>query len=210
MNLQRKVYRMDSPKLKSLATGRFGRIAVVVGLSGVMLAGSAGAAFAGTVGTEPGAVNLNPATGATSTKPTWSTTVACNAGFQGSAVFREVKADGTTASISPAVNAVTTPFSGTLQATMAQIQTLGAIPTGSTQELVVICFSGVSETGTSDPEMDTFVTYNSGGTYTASGTQPVPVGEIGGIALAGLAAIGLGFMQFRRIRSRRHQPVASA
>ena len=74
----------------------------------------------------------------------------------------------------------------------------------------MVCFSGASETGTSDNEMDTFVTYNSDGTYTSSGTQPVPVGEIGGIALAGLAAIGLGFMQFRRLRSRRQQPVASA
>jgi hypothetical protein len=201
---------MNSPKLKSLATGRFGRTVAVVVMSGGVLVGSAGAAFAATVGTEPGDVTLNPASGATSLKPTWSTSVACNAGFQGSAVFREVKADGTTASISPAVNAVTTPFSGTLQATMAQIQSLGAIPAGSTQELVVVCFSGQSETGTSDNEMDTFVTYNSDGTFTSSGTQPVPVGEIGGIALAGLFAVGLGWMQFRRLRSRRTPASTSA
>jgi hypothetical protein len=202
---------MNSPKLKSLATGRFGRTAAVVVMSGGVLVGSAGAALAATVGTEPGDVVLNPASGATSLKPTWSTTVACNAGFQGSAVFREVKADGTTASISPAVNAVTTPFSGTLQATMAQIQTLGVIPVGSTQELVVVCFSGQSETGTSDNEMDTFVTYNADGTFNSSGNpQPVPVGEIGGIALAGLFAVGLGWMQFRRLRSRRTPASTSA
>jgi hypothetical protein len=211
MNLQGKVYRMNSPKLKPLATGRFRRTAAVVALSGGILVGTAGAALAGTVGNNPGAVTLNPASGATSSKPTWSTTVACNPGFQGSAIFREVHADGvTTNSISPAVNGTAVPFSGTLQATMAQIQTAGGIATGGTQELVVICFSGPSLTGTSDNEMDTFVTYNADGTYSSSGTQPVPVGEIGGIALAGLAAIGLGFLQFRRIRSRRKQPVASA
>jgi hypothetical protein len=211
MNLQGKVYRMNSPTLKPLATGRFRRTAAVVALSGGILVGTAGAALAGTVGNNPGAVTLNPASGATSSKPTWSTTVACNPGFQGSAIFREVHADGvTTNSISPAVNGTAVPFSGTLQATMAQIQTAGGIATGGTQELVVICFSGPSLTGTSDNEMDTFVTYNADGTYSSSGTQPVPVGEIGGIALAGLAAIGLGFLQFRRIRSRRKQPVASA
>jgi hypothetical protein len=108
------------------------------------------------------------------------------------------------------VNSVAAPFSGTLQATMAQIQTAGGIATGGTQELVVDCFSGAGETGTLDPEMDTFVTYNADGTYTETASQPVPVGEIGGVALAGLAAIGLGWMQFRRLRSRRQQPVASA
>lgn len=211
MNLRGKVYRMNSPKLKSLATGRFGRTAVVVALSGGILVGSAGAALAGTVGTEPGAVQLVPSTGATSSKPTWTTSVACNPGFQGSAVFREVHADGvTTNTISPVVNGTSAPFSGTLQAAMTTIQSLGGIATGGTQELVVICFSGASTTGTSDPEMDIFVTYNADGTYSTSSTQPVPVGEIGGIALAGLAAVGLGWMQFRRLRSRRQQPAASA
>jgi hypothetical protein len=208
---------MNSPKLSRLATGRFGRAGVVVGLSGVMLAGSAGAALAA-VGTEPGEVQLNPTSGATSSKPTWSTGVGCNAGFQGSAVFREVHADGvTTNSISPAVNdndltgsSVAEPFSGTLQATMAQIQSLGGIATGGTQELVVICFSGASETGTSDPEMDAFITYNADGTYGSFESVPVPVGELGGIALMGLAAIGLGWMQFRRLRSRRTPASTSA
>ena len=158
-----------------------------------------------------GTVQLSATSGPTSGKPTWSTNTACPAGFRGSAIFREVHADGTTTnSISKVVNGTAAPFSGTLQATMAQIQTAGGIATGGTQELVVICFSGPSLTGTSDNEMDTFVTYNADGTYSSSGTQPVPVGEIGGIALAGLAAIGLGFLQFRRIRSRRKQPVASA
>jgi hypothetical protein len=200
---------MNSPKLKSLVTGRFGRAAAVVALSGGILVGTAGAALA-SVGTIPGAVTLSETSGPTSDKPTWSTSVACNPGFQGSAIFREVHSDGvTTNSISPVVNGTAAPFSGTLQATMAQIQAAGGIPTGGTQELVVICFSGPSSTGTSDNEMDTFITYNADGTFTETTTQPVPVGEIGGIALAALAAIGLGWMQFRRLRSRRKQPSAA-
>ena len=208
MTLQGKVYRMNS--LKALASGRVGRTAAVVALSGGILVGTAGAALA-SVGTNPGAVQLNPPTGATTSKPTWSTTVACNAGFQGSAVFREVHADGvTTNSISAAVNGTAAPFSGTLQATMAQIQTAGGIAAGGTQELVVVCFSGASLSGTSDNEMNIFVTYNANGTYSTSATQGVPVGEVGGITLASLVALGLGWMQFRRLRSRRTPPATSA
>ena len=201
---------MRSPQPKLRTTGRFGRIAAVMALSGAMLAGTAGAALAATVGNNPGAVTLNPTDGPTNSKPTWSTEVGCKPGFQGSAVFREVHADGvTTNSISQAVNStdinpgVVVPFSGTLQATMAQIQAAGGIANGATQELVVICFSGPGLTGTSDPEMDTFVYYDPNGTYSTDHFVPVPVGEVGGIALAGLAAIGLWWMQFRRLRSRR-------
>jgi hypothetical protein len=195
---------MNLPKLKP--TGRLGRTALVLTVAGGMLFSAAGIAEA-SVGNNPGAVNLNPTSGATSSKPTWATTVACSPGFQGSAVFREVHADGvTTNTISPVVNGTAAPFSGTLQATMAQIQSAGGIATGGTQELVVVCFSGPSLTGTSDNEMDIFVTYNANGTYTTGVNQQVPVGEIGGIVFAGLAAIGLVWMQLRRRNSRKAQP----
>jgi len=199
---------MHWKRLKSLKVERFGRRALLLGVAAAMVGGSmlvAGAAQAA-IGKNPGAVQLSATSGATTAKPTWSTTVACAAGFQGSAVFREVHSDGTsTNSISPAVNGTAAPFSGTLQATIAQIQTAGAIPNGGTQELVVICFSGPSLTGTSDPEMNLFITYSAdGSTYTTGSTQ-VPIGEIGGIVFAGLAAIGLVVMQLRR-RSRRTQP----
>jgi len=196
---------MNLPKLKRLATRRFGRTALVLVVAGGMFLAVEGAAEAA-VGTNPGAVQLSATSGATTAKPTWSTSVACAAGFQGSAVFREVHSDGvSTNSISPVVNGTAAPFSGTLQATIAQIQGAGGIPNGGTQELVVICFSGPSLTGTSDPEMNLFITYSAdGSTYTTGSTQ-VPIGEIGGIVFAGLAAIGLVVMQLRR-RSRRTQP----
>jgi hypothetical protein len=172
---------MHWKRLKSLKAERFGRTALLLGVAAATVGGSllvAGAAQAA-IGKNPGAVQLSATSGPTTAKPTWSTTIACAAGFQGSAVFREVHSDGTTTnSISPTVNGTATPFSGTLQATIAQIQSSGGIPNGGTQELVVICFSGASLTGTSDPEMDIFITYSAdGSTYTTSSPNPANVGQ---------------------------------
>jgi hypothetical protein len=205
MDLLRKVYPMNLPKLKPLATSRLGRTALVLAMAGGVVLGMEGGALAAVT---PGAVNLNPTSGPTSSKPTWATTVGCASGYQGSAVFREIHADGvTTNDISPTVNGTATAFSGTLQATMAQIQSAGGIANGGTQELEVICFSGASTTGNADPEMSIYVTYSADGTtYSTGTTQPVPIGEIGGIAFAGMAAIGLGWLQFRRRRTRKAQP----
>jgi hypothetical protein len=195
---------MNWPKLKS----QFGRTAVVLGLAGGMLGGFGAAAAQAAVGSEPGDVSLSPASGPTSGTPTWSTTVGCNSGFQGSAVFRIVTASGGTFSISPGVASVAAPFSGTLQDPISLIQSVAGTPNGGTAELVVYCFSGASLTGTSDPEMSTFLTFSAdGSTYSTSGTQQVPVGEIGGLVFAGLAAVGLVWMQFRR-RARRAQATA--
>ena len=158
--------------------GRLAAGAIVVG--GLLLGVRAAPAAQAGLGTQPGAVTLNPATGATGGKPTWSTSTACAAGFRGSAVFREVHADeATTNSISKATNTVTAPFDGTLQAPIAAIQAAGRIPNGGTQELVIICFSGPSLTGTSHPEMSTFITYSANGTsYTSSGgTSTSPGGS---------------------------------
>jgi hypothetical protein len=193
---------MYLPKLKS----RLGRTALVLGVAGAMLGGFAGVAHAQGVGSEPGDVMLVPANGSTSSTPTWSTTQGCNSGFQGSAVFRIEEPSGGTFSVSPVVASPTAAFSGTLQDPINIIQEVAGVPNGGTAELVVYCFSGQSLTGTSDPEMSTFITFSSDGSqYTTSSTSQVPVGEIGGLVFAGLAAIGLVWMQLRR-RSRRTQP----
>jgi uncharacterized protein (TIGR03382 family) len=198
---------MNWPKLKSLTIG-LGHTALVLGVVGGLVAG--GEAAQAAVGNNPGAVNLNPTTGPTSSTPTWATTVGCNAGFQGSAVFRAVTSSGTTFSISGATNSVTAAFQGTLQSDIGTIQTVTGIPNGGTTELVVICFSGPSLTGNSDPEMDIFITFSAdGSTYsTSTSNTTVPIGEIGGPIFAALAAIGLVVMQFRR-RRRRAQPSLS-
>lgn len=162
-------------KPKPLRAGRFGRTALMLGVAGATAGGmllGAGAAQAA-VGDNPGAVALSVPSGPTTGQPTWSTTVACAAGFQGSAIFRGVNSTGGTYSISTAVNSVATPFSGTLQGTIAQIQSLGGIANGATQELVVVCFSGASTQGTSSPEMDIWITYSAdGSTYTTSNSPP--------------------------------------
>ena len=73
MNLQRKVYRMNWPKLKSSSNGRLRRGALVAGLAGTMHLGvGVSAAQAATIGTDLGFVTLNPATGPLSTTPTFS------------------------------------------------------------------------------------------------------------------------------------------
>src|SRR5579859_2512758 len=160
---------------KPLRGRKVGRTTMLLGVAGATLGAlviGAGTAHAA-VGKNPGAVNLNPTTGATSSTPTWATTVGCASGFQGSAVFREVHADGTTNNISAVTNSVVSAFSGTLQAPMSTLQSLGGIANGGTQELFVLCFSGPSATGSSDAEMDIFVTYSAdGSTYATSTTPP--------------------------------------
>ena len=147
--------------------------AVVVGgaLLGIWAAQAAKAVPA-VMGTNPGAVALNPASGPERSSPTWSTTTGCPTGFQGSAVFRAVLASGQTFSISPATNTVTAAFHGTLELPVSEIQTVARVPNGGTMEFVVICFSGASLTGTSHPDMDTFITFSADGkTYTTSSTR---------------------------------------
>jgi hypothetical protein len=133
---------------------------------------AAGAAQAA-IGTQPGHVQLVPASGPTSSTPTWATDEACPTGFQGSAVFEEVHADGTFTTISPAVNGTATAFTGTLQASIAVIQSIGGIPNGGTQELFVQCASGAGGTGNISNYMNIFITYSANGsTYTTSATGP--------------------------------------
>ena len=170
---------MQLRKLKSPNAGRLRRAAVAAGLAGGLVGGmllGAGPAQAA-LGTQPGTVNLVPPTGATSSTPTWATTVACPSGFQGSAVFEEVHSDGTTfTTISPVVNSSTTslaaPFTGTLQATIATIQSIGGIPNGGTQELFVQCASGTGGTGNVQNVMDIFITYSADGTTYSTANAP--------------------------------------
>jgi hypothetical protein len=152
--------------------------AVVAGgaLLAIYVAEAAGA-VPGAMGTNPGAVMLNPASGSTGTTPTWSTTVGCPSGFQGSATFKEVHSDGTSTNlIAPIVNGTASAFHGTLQASIALIKTAGNIPNGGSQELFVTCYSMQSGTGNTQNDMDIYLNYSAdGSTYTTS-TSPTPNG----------------------------------
>jgi hypothetical protein len=172
--------------------GGFAAAGVLLGL----WATDAGAAPAA-LGTNPGAVRLSPASGPTSGKPAWSTSVGCPTGFQQSAVFSEVHADGTTfTTIAPVVDAgvsvsLSAPFSGSLEGTMARVQSVGGIPDGGTQELFVQCASGLGGTGSVKNEMSIYVTYSADGTtYTTSATQPSASATSGGSSAGSSGSAG--------------------
>ncbi len=153
-----------------------------VAAAALMLLGACGSTPASTGGNGTGGngtgsnsatVTLNPTSGRVSLTPTWSTSVACNTGYRGSAVFRIIEPSGQTFSLSPANNVVTAPFTGTMLDPIGLIQNVANVPNGGTAELVVICFSGPGLTGTENREMHTFVTFSANGfNYTASSTAP--------------------------------------
>jgi hypothetical protein len=145
----------------------------VIALGACSSQATAGTSTGGSTAASAFSVRLNPGSGATSSTPSWSTTEGCPSGHQGSAIFREVHPDGTTNSISEMTNQVTAAFSGTLQASIAQIQAAGAIQNGRSQQFVIICFSGPSGTGTLDRAMSVYITYSADGSrYTTSATAP--------------------------------------
>jgi hypothetical protein len=118
-------------------------------------------------------VKLDPSSGSTSSMPTWSTSTACPAGLQGSAIFRAVSNSGQRYDISQALNGANKSFGGTLQANIATIRSFGGIHDGATQELVILCFSGQALTGKSGIEEHEFITYSANGkSYTTSATRP--------------------------------------
>jgi hypothetical protein len=157
-----------------------GVVAIVTGLALTSACGSSassggGSSSAGPNGgqaSSPGTVQLHPASGSTSTTPSWSTTVACPSGYQGSAVFSEIYPNGKTFStIAPIVNGTNVPFKGTLLTTIAEIQSIAGIANGDTQELFVQCASNIGGTGNVTNYMKTYITYSSDGkSYTTSGS----------------------------------------
>jgi hypothetical protein len=134
--------------------------------------GTGGGGGGGAGGSSP-SVQLNPPSGPITSTPTWSTSSACPAAYQGSAIFRIIYGNGLTTDVSPATNTVTTPFHGTLLANIAIVQAYTNIPNGHTAELIVICFSGDSLTGNPHVDMSTYITFSADGkTYTTSSTPP--------------------------------------
>src|SRR5215469_1776606 len=96
----------------------------------------------------PPHLTLNPASGAATLTPTWSSS-ACPTGFQTSAVLFELNTDGAIGSaISPTVSNVTAPFTGTLDGPVKPLITLGSdVQPGGTSTWVVGCFAGLGGTG---------------------------------------------------------------
>src|SRR5215472_3904927 len=155
---------------------RLKRTAVLLG-AGTLVAGASllGATQAhAALGTQPGTLVLNPASGPTSTTGIqYSTTIACPAGNNGSGRVSIVNpVTGTLSQLAPINNAVTAPFSGTFNATFDLAASVNPQIVGATSEIVVQCFSGASGGGTAVAVMDTFVSIDAAQTTytTVSGT----------------------------------------
>jgi len=167
---------------------RLKRIAVLLG-AGTLVAGAAllGAAQANAaVGTQPGALVISPATGTTTaTGLMYRTTTACPGGHHGSGVVRLVDpGTGATANASQVNNSVATPFSGSLNATFAQLAGVFPDIKGHTAELAVYCFPSPSAVGPPIAVQATFVTINPAGNHYSissnGGTTATPTSTAGG------------------------------
>jgi hypothetical protein len=149
-------------------------LAAVSAVSALQAADSSLAA----VGTGPGQLLLSPATGPLATTPTWSTTTACPAGFQGSAAITEYTLSGTAVSLISFIveSGLTAPFSGLLDGNVgALLRTAGSglsATNPGTDEWVVGCYSGGGGTGSFVNVQSTFVTATASGTYTTSAAGP--------------------------------------
>ena len=167
---------MKGPTVKTLqwrGTGRLRRTVLILAVAGAAAGGllfTAAAAQAVT-GTGPGQLALNPASGATTLTPTWSTTTACPVGYQTSAVLYELNTNGSIgSSISPTVSNVTSPFSGTLLGPVGKLFSLGTnVKNGGTSQWVVACSTGRGGTGKTTYVQSEKVTLSADGkSYTSS------------------------------------------
>jgi hypothetical protein len=169
---------MKGIKFKALPLGR---AAVLVAASsavvGLSLIGG-GVAHAAGIGSGPGQLTLSPASGASSTVPTWSTTTACPAGFSFGTLQMQY-ADSTAANpdyntIGAQTLSATTPITGgTIGSglSITGLENAGGWVAGQTAEFVVLCSSGQGGTGTQTYDQSTFVTFGAS-TYTTSSTGP--------------------------------------
>jgi hypothetical protein len=124
-------------------------------------------------GSEPGKLRLKPATGKSTSKPTWSTTTPCPKGVQGSAVLFALNRNGSIGSQIGAgtQTAVTAPFGGKLVGNVGALISLGTnVKVGKPDEWVVACYKSTTGTGTPKWVQFTFVTVTKGGRYRTSST----------------------------------------
>jgi hypothetical protein len=173
---------MNSMTRRSAGSRRPGRRALLgaaaAAAAAAMLLGgcssSASSDQAAAQGGSAGTLELSPASGPVASQPTWSSSVACPNGYQGSGLFSELHSDGKTfTSISPVVNGTSTPFKGSLLASIALIKSIGAIPDGGSQKLFVICSSGPGGTGNTTNVMTVYISYSADGkSYSTSDRAP--------------------------------------
>ncbi len=156
------------------------RAVLLFGVAGLTLGAgllTAGSAVAAAHGSQPGGLVLQPASGAATLKPTWLTTDACPAGFQGSAEMSEFNTNGSYASrISFTVSSVTTAFTGILDGNIGALLHVTNIKKGGTVEFAIGCYSLPGGTGRVKYVQSTFLTLSSTGkSYTTKSAVPKSV-----------------------------------
>jgi len=156
----------------------FKRAAILAGVSAVALSGvllGSSQAHALTVlGTDAGAVSLSPASGSTSTTPTFSSTEGCPTGYQGSAtLYINDPEGGGWDQLANTINGAGAAFSGTFNNALSLELEVFPDLAGTTAEIFVQCASDSSGLGSTENVMDTFITFSADGTtYTTSSTFP--------------------------------------
>jgi hypothetical protein len=170
--------RLRAADTRRPTAGRLRRGAVVLGVVGLTAGAavaSAGSALAAN-GSQPGNLTLSPGSGAVTLQPTWSTSTACPAGNQGSAVVEEFNTDGSAATrVSQVVNSPTAPITNaTLLGSVGALLGSSNVGNGGTVEWAVGCYSQIAGTGTVVYVQSTFVTLDSAGANFSTGaTGPV-------------------------------------
>jgi hypothetical protein len=155
---------LTRPRLKRAGV-LLGLVAITVGTA-MLVPGTAQAA----VGKNPGHLSFSPANGTVASQPTWATDTACASAFNSSAKLFVIKDDGSTIATSGTVTSVTSPFSGTLQASLSAIVSAAHLVAGHTYEFVVQCQNASLA---QDPEQSEFLTLSAdGSTYATSATPP--------------------------------------
>jgi hypothetical protein len=142
---------------------RAASLLAVIGLIAGTAFMTAGAALAG-VGSEPGHLKFNPASGATTLTPTWSTSDGCPAGYTGSAQMAIFNVSGTLlSSISNVAYVVRGPFNGELDGSISAILRFAHVPNGGSLEFTVGCYSMIGAAGKFTWIQSTLVTLSSDG-----------------------------------------------
>jgi hypothetical protein len=125
---------------------------------------TAGPALAGGVGSEPGSLKFNPASGDTTLTPTWSTSDGCPAAYNGSAQVAVFNVSGTLlSSISNVAYDVRGPFTGELDGSISAILRFAHVPNGGSLEFAVGCYSNIGAVGKFTWIQSTLVTLSSDG-----------------------------------------------
>jgi hypothetical protein len=173
--------------IPTLGFKRLKRAAVLAGVGALIVGGSVlGASQAQALaifGTTPGALTLTPASGPSTTVPTYNST-ACPNGFAGAATPLFIDPKTTAGTPVNQINddalagtnlSVASAFSGTFQFPIGNVVSdLGlSTTTSTTVEFVNFCYTAANGTGPGEFVQDTFVTFNPvAGTYSSSATPP--------------------------------------